>query len=86
MPSEALAVPPDDGLWFHDHKPVRPPDPDRPQGHPEGAIDILEVGAWPGLLEGSHLLAKGQVLQDKFRPRSAERADELDHDGEEKHE
>ena len=42
--------------------------------------------AWPGLLEGSHLLAKGQVLQDKFRPRSAERADELDHDGEEEHE
>ena len=60
---EALSVPADDGLGFHDHKGLAPAGPHAGQRHPKQAVGHAEGGPGRFPLHDSQLLAQSKVLQ-----------------------
>ena len=61
--SEALAVPPDDGLRLDDDERLTPAGPDARENHPESAIKDGEP--WTALVsspQDAELMTEGQIL------------------------
>ena len=59
---KSLTGPLRDRIRINDDQATRPPWPEGPQCHPEGAVNIVERRAWPLALERTYLLTEGKIL------------------------
>ena len=73
VPTEALAMPADDGLGLHDGERLLPSRPAAAQGKPEESIGRAETRSRLLPSEDSKLLAEREVLQDQVGPAGEDR-------------